>query len=88
MRTDTAAEKDLVNTTRWRAALRSRLFLTGLGVFLLGSGPLLLVILAANLGLTRDPNPNPVGFGIMAMFTFWPSIALMAVGYWKAGRAG
>ena len=75
-------------TTRWRAALRNQLFLIGLSVFVLGSGPLLLVIAAASLGLTRDPNPNPVGFGIMAMFTFWPGLALMAVGFTRAARSG
>lgn len=88
MPSDTPAERNLVTTTRWRAALRSRMFLTGLGLFLLGSGPLLLVILASNVGLTRDPNPNPVGFGMMAGLTFWPSVGLMAAGFWKAGRAG
>jgi hypothetical protein len=34
----------------------------------------------ASLGLTKDPNPNPVGFGIMAFLTFWPSVILMIVG--------
>jgi hypothetical protein len=58
----------------------SRFFWTGLILFILGSGPLLAVILLAGLGLTKDPNPNPVGFGILAFFTFWPSIILMIVG--------
>lgn len=52
----------------------------GFVLFLLGTGPLLAVIILASLGLTRDPNPNPVGFGILAFFTFWPSIILMVVG--------
>ena len=55
-------------------------FLTGVGVFVLGSGPLLLVIALAKLGVTSDPNPNPVFFGLMAMFTFWPGIGTAAVG--------
>ena len=33
---------------------------------MLGSGPLLTVGLGAQLGLTADPNPNPVFFGILA----------------------
>jgi hypothetical protein len=41
---------------------------------------LLTVILLASLGLTKDSNPNPVGFGILAFFTFWPSVILMIVG--------
>jgi hypothetical protein len=67
-------------------AFRSRLFLAGLVLLLLGSGPLLAIIAASSLGLTRDPNPNPVGFGILAMFTFWPSIAMMAIGLFRARR--
>jgi hypothetical protein len=38
----------------------------------LGSGPLLGIIVAAKLGLTHDPNPNPIAFGILAGLTFWP----------------
>ena len=58
----------------------SRLFWTGLILLLLGSGPLLAVILLAWLGVTKDPNPNPVGFGMLAGLTFWPSAILMIVG--------
>jgi hypothetical protein len=58
----------------------SRLFWAGICVFAVGSGPLLLVILFAALGLTKDPNPNPVGFGIMALLTFWPGIGLTLAG--------
>ena len=67
-------------------AVHNRLFLVGFLVFVFGSGPLLVVIAASKLGLISDPNPNPVGFGILAMFTFWPSIAMMAVGLWKMYR--
>lgn len=70
-----------------RRYLQSRLFTVGLIIFLVGSGPLLLVILAASLGLTRDPNPNPVGFGIMAMFTFWPGVICMLIGAQRVRRA-
>ena len=58
----------------------SRFFWIGLLLLGVGTGPLLIVILAAQLGLTRDPNPNPVGFGILALFTFWPSVLLIVVG--------
>ena len=58
----------------------SRAFVIGLALFVIGSGPLLTVILLASLGLTKDPNPNPIGFGILAFFTFWPSVILMVVG--------
>jgi hypothetical protein len=71
-----------------RRAVGSRLFRRGLLLFILGSGPLFAVIAAAKLGLTRDPNPNPIGFGILAMFTFWPAVGMMAIGLWTAWRAG
>ncbi len=32
------------------------------------------------LGVTRDPNPNPVGLGILAVLAFWPSVLLVIVG--------
>ena len=72
--------------TRLQLASRNRLFRAGFILFVVGSGPLLAIIAAASLGLTRDPNPNPVGFGILAALTFWPSIGLMAAGLWRAGR--
>ena len=58
----------------------SKLLWTGALTFLVGSGPLLVSLLAEAQGLTRDPNPNRVGFGILAMLTFWPGIAMMAAG--------
>src|SRR5258706_15272421 len=57
----------------------SRFFWIGLLFLCVGTGPLLIVIVAAQLGLTRDPNPNPVGFGILALFTFWPGVLLMVL---------
>jgi hypothetical protein len=63
-----------------KTRLTSRLLWIGLALFVLGSGPLLITILLASLGLTRDPNPNPVGFGILALFTFWPSVILIVIG--------
>lgn len=61
---------------------KNRVFLAGLILLIVGSGPLLFTMLAAKLGLTADPNPNPVIFGMMAMFTFWPGIIIMAVGFY------
>jgi hypothetical protein len=58
----------------------SRVFWTGLMLLVLGSGPLLAVILLAWLGVAKDPNPNPIGFGILAFLTFWPSVILMILG--------
>lgn len=60
--------------------LRSRLVWIGLGMLILGSGPLFLIIGAAAVGLWPDPNPNPIGPGILAFLTFWPSLLCIAVG--------
>ena len=61
-------------------------FWIGLLLLGVGTGPLLIVILAAQLGLTRDPNPNPVGFGILALLTFRPSVLLIVVGIVRTRR--
>ena len=37
----------------------------------------------AKIGILEDPNPNPILFGIMAMFTFWPSLLLILIGVIK-----
>lgn len=60
--------------------LDSRLVRAGLIVLGVGCGPLFLIIIAASLGLTRDPNPNPIGPGILAMLTFMPGLALVGAG--------
>ena len=53
---------------------------SGLILLIVGTGPLLTVILLAWLGVTDDPNPNPIGFGILAFLTFWPSVILVILG--------
>jgi hypothetical protein len=51
-----------------------------LAIAAIGSAPLLAVIVAAKLGWMDDPNPNPVGLGILAAVTFWPGLAAAVVG--------
>jgi hypothetical protein len=63
-----------------REYLRSRLVQVGLTLLIVGSGPLLFIIAAAALGLWPDPNPNPIGPGLLAFFTFWPSVICIVVG--------
>ena len=65
-----------------------KLFWIGLAILVLGTGPLVAVMLGAALGLAADPNPNPVGFGILAGVTFWPGIAITAIGILQAVRRG
>jgi hypothetical protein len=52
----------------------------GLTIALLGSAPLLSIIAASKIGVLDDPNPNPVGFGILAACTLWPGVAVAVVG--------
>jgi hypothetical protein len=46
----------------------THLFWIGLILLILGTGPLLAIVLAAELGLLGDPNPNPnpIGPGLLA----------------------
>ena len=58
----------------------TRMFWIGLGLLALGTGPLLAIIPAASLGLLSDPDPNPIGPGLLAFFTFWPAVILIVWG--------
>ncbi len=58
----------------------TRLFWIGLALLVLGTGPLLAIGIAATLGLLSDPNPNPIGPGLLAFFTFWPAVILIVWG--------
>lgn len=58
----------------------SRLFKIGLWLFALGCGPLLAIIVLSGIGLWPDPDPNPIGPGLLAFFTFWPSVICMGIG--------
>ena len=55
----------------------TRLFWFGITLLVLGTGPLLAIISAASLGLLSDPNPNPIGPGLLAFFTFWPAVIMI-----------
>jgi hypothetical protein len=58
--------------------LSSRWLWSGVALLLVGTGPLVVAMLYS---MARgDPNPNPVGPGICAMFTFWPSIGMIVAG--------
>lgn len=72
-----------LNCTNMESPRRFRLtvmFWVGLALLVLGTGPLLMIVVAAELGLTSDPNPNPIGPGLLAFFTFWPAVILIVWG--------
>ena len=64
----------------------SRLLWIGIILLIAGCGPLIAVMAMAATGLTQDPNPNPVGFGILAGVTLWPSLGLIAIGIRRTRR--
>ena len=69
-----------------RDYLQSRLVQVGLGLLILGTGPLLFIIVAAAVGLWPDPNPNPIGPGLLALLTFWPSVICLGIGIARVRR--
>ncbi|MGE0666854.1 MAG: hypothetical protein AB7O49_09895 [Sphingomonadales bacterium] len=65
-----------------------KLFWIGLAILVFGTGPLVAVMLGAALGLTADPEPSPAGLGLLAGVTFWPGIAVTAIGVLQAVKRG
>ena len=59
-------------------ALKSKWFWIGVGLLVVGTGPLVVAVLYAKS--QGDPNPNPVGPGICAMCSFWPSVGMIVAG--------
>jgi len=59
----------------------SRVVQVGVAGLVLGSGPLLLAVIVSHL--KGDPNPNPVGPGILCGFTFTPSLICLVIGLIK-----
>lgn len=76
----------LDNMTGMREYLRSTWVKVGLGLLVIGAGPLLFIIAAASLGLWPDPNPNPVGPGLLFALTSWPAIICIVVGVIRVRR--
>ncbi|HEY7533212.1 MAG TPA: hypothetical protein VH681_10585 [Nitrospiraceae bacterium] len=58
----------------------NRLVRIGFWLFVIGAGPLLSIIFLAEIGVWPDPNPNPVGPGLLFFFTFWPALICMGTG--------
>jgi hypothetical protein len=52
--------------------LRNRWLKVGLTLVVLGWDPLLGTVLLSSLGLWPDPNPNPIGPGLLFFVTSWP----------------
>jgi hypothetical protein len=66
--------------------LRSWWVRVGLGLFVIGAGPLLTIVVLAKIGLWPDPNPNPIGPGLLFALTFYPAVFCLFVGTVRALR--
>lgn len=62
-----------------RKPIGRRLLGIGIAGLVLGTGPLLFAVVWSHAH--GDPNPNPVGPGMCAMCTFWPSVGLVLAGF-------
>jgi hypothetical protein len=69
-----------------RAYFQSRWVKIGVALLVLGSAPLLFIIVAAAVGLWPDPNPNPIGPGLLFFFTFWPAVICILIGIVRVYR--
>jgi hypothetical protein len=67
-----------------RSFLCNRWLITGLVLVVFGWGPLLAIILLAGVGLWPDPNPNPIGPGLLCFLTFWPAVICLGIGIRQA----
>lgn len=56
------------------------IFTTGFVTLVLGSTPLIGIIVLAKIGIWPDPDPNPIGPGLLTFITFWPAVLLMFIG--------
>jgi hypothetical protein len=51
----------------------------GLVLLIFGSGPLIAILLLSKIGV-GDPNPNPIGFGLLAGLTFPLALIFLVIG--------
>jgi hypothetical protein len=65
---------------------KNRLVQIGFWLLVIGAGPLFGIILLAELGIWPDPNPNPIGPGLLFFFTFWPAVICLAIGVFQVRR--
>jgi hypothetical protein len=58
----------------------------GLVLMVVGWAPLWSIVLLAAIGVWPDPNPNPIGPGLLFFFTSWPAIICLVVGVVQVRR--
>ena len=60
--------------------LANRWFKVGFWLAVIGCGPLLAIVGLAAIGLWPDPDPNPVGLGLLFFISFWPACFCLVIG--------
>jgi hypothetical protein len=60
--------------------LRNKWVKIGCALVVFGWGPLWTIVLLAAIGVWPDPNPNPIGPGLLFFFTSWPAIICLVIG--------
>ncbi len=68
--------------------LRSGWVRAGIALLVIGASPLLFIIVAADLGFWPDPNPNPIGPGLLFFFTIWPALICILIGVVRVRGSG
>ena len=66
--------------------LANRWFKIGFWLAAIGWSPLWAIVLLAAVGLWPDPNPNPIGPGLLFFITFWPAVLCLGVGVIQTRR--
>jgi hypothetical protein len=66
--------------------LCNRWLKAGIALIGFGWGPLFAIVLLAAIRIWPDPNPNPIGPGLLFFVTFWPAIICLGIGCFKAWR--
>lgn len=64
----------------------NRLFKIGTVIALVGWTPLLAIVLLAGIGLWPDPDPNPIGPGLLFFCSFWPAAICLGIGCLQVWR--
>jgi len=77
---DNAHPHPLDRTSTVRTYFQSLWVKVGLGFLIVGSAPLIFIILAAALHLWPDPHPNPIGPGLLLFLSFWPAVICIIIG--------
>ena len=64
----------------------SRTLYFGIALLIFGAGPVLAIVVLSKFGVLSNPNPNPVGLGLLAVVSFYPSLALILAAILEAAR--